>query len=157
MSKVRDIGTAPPAPMTSTAKIRVEKNGDLVLRLPGSAKWGILAAQAEPLLEHLLNQVRAARYRRLGVPPLPPEKAPVLGPGRCHRKRDGGQGIIGQGCRRRRTHTGQCRDKDGDYTPALCTHQGRGRTTIHFADGSGRPSEQRCTHCYQVTGPAPVT
>lgn len=157
MSKVRDIGTAPPMPMKSTAQIRVDKDGDLVLRLPGSAKWAILAAEAEPLLERLLIQVRNARYRKMGVPPRPPEKAPVLGPGRCHRKRDGGVGIIGQGCRRRRGHTGQCRDGSGDYTPAICTHQGRGRTTIHFADGSGRHSEQRCAHCYQVTGPAPVT
>lgn len=53
--------------------------------------------------------------------------------GICRARRDGGRGAVG-GCRRNASHKGKCRDEQGEYTPATCSHIGMGRTRITIAE-----------------------
>ena len=90
----------------------------------------------------------------MGLPAERAEKKPSRGV--CHRKRDGGLGVAGQGCRRRRRHTGTCRDAAGDYVPAVCSHIGQGRTTVWVLE----PDDTmvgflHCQCCNAELGPVP--
>lgn len=135
----------------ATGGLRVTPAGDVEIRLPGAPVYVLKADVAEEHLLTLLRRVRRAKWKKLG---LDVDKLPPARPARrsrpewsaCHRQRDGGLGPF-HGCRRRRGHEGQCRDANGDYTPAVCTHQGRGRTTVTILKPGGDETHLHCMHC----------
>lgn len=154
---VVDIRSAKPrVPGAARLRIKVTPGGGLELRMPGAPVYVVAPNVAQKMLEQLSVGCQRARYRALGIPAAAPERGRKEGPGSCHRKRDGGLGVTGQGCRRRRKHEGRCRDAGGDFTPAACLHTGRGRTTIWVKGTSGgMVGFVHCAHCNGEIGPVP--
>lgn len=155
-ARVVDIRSAKPrAPGQDRLRIKVTPDGGLEIRISGGPVYVVAPDVAEGMLEQLSVGCQRARYRALGITAAAPERVQKVHHGVCHRKRDGGLGVTGQGCRRRRKHDGQCRDAGGDYTPAVCLHVGRGRTTIWVPSPGGMVGFLHCSHCNGEVGPVP--
>lgn len=165
MSKVLDFDPTRRRPTGEPEAMRLyvdPDHGALVLKLTGAPKYGIANEVAIDALERLLPALRRAQYRKFGLPAGPPPERAETRPKRvrCRRRRDGGRHGGPGGCRRLRgvdgaPHAGQCRDADGNYTPAVCSHIGFGRCRVTDLSGApGAHNHYRCQNCNEEIGPA---
>lgn len=131
-----------PRPKVATVRFRIEPNGDLSIREvrdDGVSLRAIVIDDGQ--VDDILRQLTIKRARRRGALGTAPVVKPKVA--RCLQRRDGGARRHRDGCRRHEGHKGRCRDAGGDYTPAICSHIGMGRTHV-MAEGE---TYQACKHC----------
>lgn len=141
-AKIIPIGSArSKLPEGERLRFHVERNGDLSIRLIRGdgivvPAYVVADEHVDALLRRLYQKRAKIVHARVQAVLAQSEaaKRAARKPPRAHRdlcrmRRDGGKKPV-DGCRRNAGHAGPCRDAQGDYAPAICSHLGMGRTRI---------------------------